>query len=128
MAVTYIDILSFAKDCINRDDEVGYRNAISRAYYAAYHCVYPLIRYGPKGSHQGLINYLLQADSAKKESCNKKTLLALAYAMQNLKGMRVIADYSLNNENMNKVNASSSIITSEKLINKIKEITFINNL
>ncbi len=37
MAVNNSDFFNFAKDCYERNDEIGFRNVISRAYYAAYH-------------------------------------------------------------------------------------------
>lgn len=122
MAVTYLDILNFSKGCMKAENEVGYRNAISRAYYAAYHCIYPSMAYGPQDSHQGLIDYLARSDTSAREQYDKKDLLALHYALKNMKGMRVVADYSLNNGEMNMINAKANIATSEKAINKMLEM------
>ncbi|UQZ10678.1 hypothetical protein M8G38_12805 [Providencia stuartii] len=119
MAITYQDILSFAKDSMNREDEVGYRNAISRAYYAVYHRAYPSMKYGPNNSHQGLIDYLVQADTSEREAYDRKDLLALSYALQSMKGMRVIADYNLDHGNMTMINAQISIATGEKTIKRL---------
>ncbi|QHP76218.1 hypothetical protein EKQ45_09720 [Proteus vulgaris] len=122
MAITCLDILEFSKGCIEIENEVGYRNAISRSYYAAYHCIYPMMMHGPQDSHQGLIDYLARSDSAEREKYNKKDLLVLHYALKNMKGMRVIADYHLTCDGMNKINAKANIATSEKTINKMLEM------
>ena len=47
MPVTSNDFISFAKDCSSRKDEIGYRNAIARAYYGAYHHILPYMKHGP---------------------------------------------------------------------------------
>lgn len=122
MAITYLDILEFSKNCMKLESETGYRNAISRSYYAAYHCVYPSMVHGPQDSHQGLINYLARSDTPEREKYEKRDLLALHYALQNMKGMRVVADYSLANDGMSMINAKTNIATSEKAINKILEM------
>lgn len=37
MPVTSTDFIELAKFCASRKDEIGYRNAVARAYYGAYH-------------------------------------------------------------------------------------------
>lgn len=123
MPITCRELLGFAKDCLDRNDEVGYRNAISRAYYAAYHCVYPALRYGPKDNHQGLIDYLLGDGSKGSEEYDENTLKAIGFMLQTLKDNRIIADYRLdNNFASGKRDAETAIHLSSNVQNKIIEI------
>lgn len=78
--------------------------------------------YAPHDSHQGLINYLKQSDSPSREGKGKNKLIALAYALQNMKDMRVVADYYLSSDAMNKTTAKSCIQMSENVIGKILTI------
>ncbi|PHM46616.1 hypothetical protein [Xenorhabdus miraniensis] len=122
MSITCQDLLNFAEDCSSRNDEVGYRNAISRAYYAAYHNVYPAMQGGPKDNHQGLIDYL-KTDSWKgNEIYNKTDLIALGYMLQSLKDNRILSDYKLSHD-MNETDARVAITTSKKVFEKITEMT-----
>ncbi|WP_340617466.1 hypothetical protein [Xenorhabdus entomophaga] len=122
MPITCQDLLNFAEDCFSRKDEVGYRNATSRAYYAAYHNVYPVMKSGPKDNHQGLIDYL-KTDSWKgNEAYNKADLIALGHMLQNLKDNRIVSDYNLSH-NVKEVDAKVAIATSRKVLEKVTEIT-----
>lgn len=116
MPVTSHEILQFAKDCIVRKDEVGFRNAIARAYYSAYHHVSPLMNSGPKASHQGLINYLKE-DSWRddNEPYDKRSLIAISYVLQSLKDQRVRADYVLDAD-IKELDADVAVRTAEKMI------------
>lgn len=67
------DFIAFAKDCEKRNDEIGYRNAVARAYYGAYHHVLPCLTMGPKESHQGLIDYLVNDAWKGNEPFEKET-------------------------------------------------------
>ncbi|EKN4195067.1 TPA: hypothetical protein ACV98Q_000732 [Yersinia enterocolitica] len=123
MPVTSSDFLLFAKDCITRSDEIGYRNAIARAYYAAYHHVLPCMLHGPKDNHQGLIDYLKgDAWRTSSEKFEKRSLVALGMSLQSLKDQRIISDYSINSE-IDKIGADSAIRTAEKLIEKCNQMT-----
>ncbi|KKF38466.1 hypothetical protein [Hafnia alvei] len=123
MPVTSNDFLSFAKDCVSRSDEIGYRNAIARAYYAAYHHVLPCMEHGPKDNHQGLIDYLKgDAWRASSEKYERSSLVGLAMALQSLKDQRILSDYNLNSD-FDKLSADTAVRTAEKLMDKCNQLT-----
>jgi len=121
MPITSPEIIDFAKDCLSRQDEVGYRNAIARSYYGAYHLVKGMMVNGPKDNHQGLIDYLRGDACRGHESYNRKNLLALSYALQSMKDQRIISDYFLD-ETVDLVQAQTAIITAEKLVARCLDI------
>lgn len=122
MTVSSQDFISFAKDCITRNDDIGFRNAVGRAYYGAYHHVNGLMTNGPRSSHQGLIDYLKKSSwRENNEAYDKKYLVALSYALQSLKDQRVIADYELS-ANFVEMDANISVVTAEKLIEKCTDM------
>lgn len=123
MSVTSNDFLLFAKDCITRSDEIGYRNAVARAYYAAYHHVLPCMEHGPKDSHQGLIDYLKgDAWRASSEKYERTSLAALAIALQSLKDQRIVSDYCLDSD-IDKLSANTAVRTAEKLMDRCNQMT-----
>lgn len=124
MPINCDELLAFARDCVERDDEVGYRNAISRAYYSAYHSVYPVLDNGPKDSHQGLIDYLKSDAWRGNEKYEKQTLIAIVYMLKSLKDSRIIADYRLEaSEGVSKHNAEESVELASRVHSKVSEMT-----
>ncbi|HCZ9310118.1 TPA: hypothetical protein O4G90_001808 [Citrobacter amalonaticus] len=122
MPVCSNDFIEFAKDCEKRNDEIGFRNAIARAYYGAYHHVLPCLTNGPKDSHQGLIDYL-QTDAWKgNEPYAKSELIGLSYALKSLKDQRIICDYRLG-DTITGTQSSTAIKTAEKLIQRCIDMT-----
>lgn len=115
MPVSPVDFISFAKICVTGKDEISYRNAIARSYYAAYHTVCPLMLNGPKDSHQGLINYLHGDAQRGFESYAPNSLRALGHALQSLKDQRIACDYDLADD-FDESDANTVIRTAEKLI------------
>lgn len=95
MPVNSEDFLGFAKDCHKRNDEIGFRNAIARSYYGAYHHVLPCMAHGPKDSHQGLIDYLQGDASRGSEAFDAKYLKGISFILSQLKAQRIVADYRL---------------------------------
>ncbi|WP_174634520.1 hypothetical protein [Yersinia thracica] len=122
MPVNSQNFIDFARDCVLRDDEIGFRNAVARAYYGAYHHVCPMMQNGPKESHQGLINYLKdQAWREGNEIYSKNYLIGLGHALQALKDQRIKSDYRID-LNIEKMDASIAVKTCEKLIIKCHEM------
>lgn len=109
MAVTSQDFISFADGCILRNDEIGFRNAIGRAYYGAYHHAIAKLANGPKDSHSGLINYL-QGDAWRvpAEIFEKRKMVALSHVLLAMKAQRTLSDYALK-EDINKSNADGAM-------------------
>ena len=77
--------------------EINCRNAISRAYYAAYHCAISSFdelhnrskhSTEPGGVHKRFFNELLKADAGSIER-------NIGFKLKTLYGRRVIADYKL---------------------------------
>jgi uncharacterized protein (UPF0332 family) len=122
MPVTSSDFIELAKFCASRKDEIGYRNAVARAYYGAYHHVLPHLEHGPKDNHQGLIDYLTtMAWRGDAEPYPKKTLIALGIALQSLKDQRIISDYKLD-ATISELDSNGAIKTAEKLLLKCNEM------
>lgn len=98
MSVTSLDFIDFASSCIKRNDEIGFRNAVGRAYYGAYHHTIAKMVNGPKTSHAGLITYL-QGDAwrMKLEVFDKRKLIALSHILLAMKSQRALSDYDLIN-------------------------------
>lgn len=98
MSIKDEDFFASAITSFKLDSEIGYRNAISRAYYSTYHKSLARVTKMPKarGSHHAaLINYLESQECCKNEKYPAETLKELARSMRQLRGMRNRADYNL---------------------------------
>jgi len=89
MPVNENDFLDFAKSLSN-EFEINRRNIVSRAYYSAYHA--SIITYKPNqnidgGSHKKLIDSLISSPDRKDK--------AIGYILDQLKNLRVVSDYFL---------------------------------
>lgn len=122
MPVSSQDFIEFAKDCQNRNDEIGYRNAIARAYYGAYHHVLPCLSKGPTDNHQGLINYLVNEAWKGNEPFSKTDMIGLGYALQSLKDQRIVCDYRLG-DTITATQSQTAIRTVEKLLQRCADMT-----
>lgn len=121
MSVTCEDIVDIADKCLSFNSEVGDRSAISRAYYASYHFVYPVLENGPTDSHQGLIDYL-QGDAIRGgEKYNAMDLKAISFMLSNMKSKRKVADYYLD-QNVKRIDAEVAVLTSKKLLEKVHQM------
>ncbi|WP_429103591.1 hypothetical protein [Aeromonas hydrophila] len=123
MSVLSRDFLDFAIDAAQRADEIGYRNAVARSYYAIFHEASEIMVSLPNyaaHAHDGLIQYLKKP--AKDEPYDRTALRGLAAMLQQQKGKRVIADYSLNRD-VSESDALESIKTAERFFQKCQEIT-----
>ncbi|MGP3594167.1 hypothetical protein [Vagococcus sp. WN89Y] len=91
MAVNNSDFFNFAKDCYKRNDEIGFRNVISRAYYAAYHNSLTNVDMPPRefNHHSGLIKHI---GSLSRENQSFQEISRLLRVMRNA---RNDADYKL---------------------------------
>ncbi|MDD4913520.1 MAG: hypothetical protein PHW13_00610 [Methylococcales bacterium] len=92
MAINKDEFLSFAKN-LPAYNEINNRNAISRAYYAAYHhCSEKFLanKNISGGVHSQLIDSLVKSPSSTDRQ--------IGYMLKNLKDRRTTADYFLNDE------------------------------
>ena len=109
MAIEKEDFLAFAKS-LPEDSEINLRNAISRAYYAAYHScseIYSSDQSAAGGVHQRLIAGL-------KGSSNRNDR-QVGYVLDQLKSLRTTADYHLS-ESITVSDTQTSIKQTEKLL------------
>ncbi len=101
--------------------EIGYRTAISRAYYCCFHYASPLSReLDPPtdtsrfGTHERLIQTFLKS--------RRNDLIGIGYLLQQCKSMRVDADYVLD-EAVNQEYGEESIRKAERLIKKVDGVS-----
>lgn len=121
MKMNYWDFLESAQKLLNAENnelqEVDYRNAASRAYYAALHACKGLIQQKDKkelgASHQVVINAL-------KQHSNKQ-LRQIGNGLAQLRGKRINADYELNS-NFSIQDAKFAIRLARKLQEKIADL------
>ncbi|HFI5325908.1 TPA: hypothetical protein ACGQVO_003716 [Serratia liquefaciens] len=117
MAIHGADFIAFANDCMSRNDEIGYRNAIARAYYGVYHHVSGMLSNGPRENHQGLINYLDTEAWRGNEEFEKNFLRGLSIMLQTMKDKRVMADYDLQTT-LTITDANESLKTAKRIMER----------
>jgi uncharacterized protein (UPF0332 family) len=131
MAIKPIAFLESAKRELKNNDEIAFRNAISRAYYAAYHSCLVLDAMLPNhggikqnvGSHKQFISKLTNFPVASDELANLvgRKVKGLGYVINQSKTARHKADYELNSE-ITAIEADEQIIRSEKILERLEEI------
>ena len=114
MSVTPNELLEAAKTIGRGDAEVDWRNAASRAYYAAWHRCVPIGRSvgifaQPRGMHQQLIDTLMEN--------RDMTLKSLGYALKQCRDLRIKADYRIEIDFPSR-SARIALSQSEKILNK----------
>lgn len=96
-----LDDRHFLKSAIvnfNMKNEIGYRNAVSRAYYSTYHKSLSCVKHmsEAKGSHHAaLIKYLDSGYCSQNEEHNEVVLHQQSVNMKRLRNARNLADYKL---------------------------------
>lgn len=112
----------FAEHAKTLGSEIGYRNAIARAYYAMFHQVQTSLIACPKfvgGTHQGLADYLNKA--VPTEPYDKTYLRRLAAILNQQKGRRNIADYELD-KTFTLSDAQAALDTATRLFDLCQEM------
>lgn len=112
MPVTPNELLEAAKAIGRGDAEVDWRNAASRAYYAAWHRCLPIgrsvgISAQPRGMHQQLIDTLTES--------RDMTLKSLGYMLRQCRDFRVDADYWIEAD-FSSEDARIALTQSEKIL------------
>lgn len=110
MSVNPVDFLVFAEDVLERNDEISFRNSISRAYYSLYHSTCLSLKFCPATSHAGVISYLQSNYENKKERFDNMTMRRLSALLAQTKKQRQIADYDLQHK-IDVSDAKSTILT-----------------
>lgn len=95
MAVSPKQLLDAALELVEGNREVDFRNAASRAYYAAYHRCRPIARNsGLRSSHRGVHSDVIDA----LRTASKPRLKQLAQMLARCKALRAKADYTIDKE------------------------------
>lgn len=121
MAVNGQDFFNFAVKCIAHGDEIGYRNAVGRAYYGLYHDVCSKLQKGPDpATHRAVRDYLIDISwIAGNEPFDKMKLIALGTMLKHLHIQRKWADYNLIDD-YTKVDAEAVLIMTKKGFDRAK--------
>lgn len=112
MPTTSQEFLSSAERCLAEDSEIGYRNAISRAYYAMYHEIKESLTCLPsfqRDHHKNLIGYLRNKAENKLEPYDHDSLKSMAYKLEQQRRSRNEADYDLQNCMIDKAMSEQSL-------------------
>jgi uncharacterized protein (UPF0332 family) len=125
MPITPNDILDFAERCSKNNQEVDFRNAIARAYYAAYHKVLSNLKNAPSSkeasAHKALIDYLSDDAFKHEVSLEQNASKSLGYILQGLKMRRGDSDYSLD-KSFTQNDADVAIKDAKKFFTRCDEI------
>lgn len=123
MAVNGQDFYDFAVKCIAHGDEIGFRNAVGRAYYGLYHDVCSKLQKGPDpATHRAVRDYLIDTSwLAGNEPFDKMKLISLGTMLKHLHIQRKWADYNLVDD-FPKADAEAALIMTRKGIAKAQEM------
>jgi uncharacterized protein (UPF0332 family) len=98
MSISSADLLSLAQELAGHDKEVHWRDAASRAYYAAFHWCQPVSQTLSEPRYdsnvKGIHDYLIKKFEGA-EGTHKNQLKAIAYLLKAAKNIRVKADYEI---------------------------------
>lgn len=122
MTINASDILRSSEHCMLLDEEIGYRNAVSRAYYAMFHMAGETLENIPhaeRDHHANLIRYMQGKLGTPKEKVSAARLKILAYELRQMRQARNEADYRLNMSKFNNEVAKESIITARRFFDRI---------
>ena len=118
MAVSPKQLLDAALELAEGSREVDFRNAASRAYYAAYHRCRPIAkRIGLRSSHRGVHSDVIDA----LRTATKPSLKQLAQMLARCKGLRAKADYNIGKE-FKRSEAQTSTRQVQKILTLADEI------
>ena len=112
MAVSPKQLLEAAQELAQGSREVDFRNAASRAYYAAYHRCRPIAqRNGLRSSGRGVHGDVIDA----LRTATKPTLKHLAQMLARCKALRAKADYNIA-EDFRRSEAQTSTRQAQKIL------------
>lgn len=122
MSVNGSDFVDFAKECMVHENEIGFRNAIGRAYYGLYHEICGMLQSCPPTTHSGVSDYLISSSwKGERERYEKMDLISLGAILKQQHTKRKWADYDIKT-NVKKSDAESCLTTVEKAMEKIKKM------
>ncbi|AUU92092.1 hypothetical protein C2U55_24940 [Enterobacteriaceae bacterium ENNIH3] len=119
MTVNGQDFYDFAVTSLARGDEIGFRNAVGRAYYGLYHDVCSKLQKCPEpATHVGVRDYLIETSWLNGyEPYDKMKLISLGTMLKHLHTQRKWADYSINYD-YPKADAEAALIMARKGLEK----------
>lgn len=121
MPVEAHHFIAAACDCCDGEAEIDWRNAMSRAYYGAFHWAQrhedrcrPLPHHVDSGgSHEKVIRrYEHHGENAAK---------AIAYVLTDLKNKRKVADYQLD-QTLTQQDAKTQVAAAQKVVERISTL------
>lgn len=119
MSTSSIEILDLSRSLIAQKEEVSFRAAASRAYYAAFHACKPIADKLPISSANGGVHNRLIASLADAPD---QSLRKAAARLKMAKDTRVTADYHLG-EDFTELDAISAIRKAEDILRLIEIAT-----
>ncbi|MCU6184383.1 hypothetical protein KWH94_14745 [Citrobacter cronae] len=122
MTIQSFDFLRSGEHCLSLDEEVGYRNAVSRAYYAMFHRAAEALEHIPSvehNHHANLISYMQGRMGVPKENIPAARLKLLAYELRQMRQARNEADYRLSDSKINASVARESLLTAQHFFKRI---------
>ncbi|EHD2124074.1 HEPN domain-containing protein [Salmonella enterica] len=125
MSINSGDFLDSARLCLEQDDEVSYRNCISRAYYGMFHESMASLKHVPFykfSRHRGLIVYMTSAAECKQEPYDKHQLKVMGYNLKQMRDCRNEADYDITRVTISREIAESGMAAADIFFNKWADI------
>ncbi|CNI46172.1 HEPN domain-containing protein [Yersinia pekkanenii] len=117
MSINSSDFLYSAVISCDSAEEVDFRNAISRAYYAMYHESLRALTCLPGASrdhHACLIKYMSSSAENKNEPYESSKLKSLSYRLKQQRNLRNQADYKIDDISITQMQAKVTIKATEK--------------
>lgn len=122
MTIKSCDFLRSSDHCLLLDEEVGFRNAVSRAYYAMFHKAGEVLENIPSADHNhhaNLINYMQGRIGTPDEKITASRLKLLAYDLRQMRQARNEADYRLSESKISADVAKEAILTAQHFFKRI---------
>lgn len=125
-----IEFLESAKTSIEIGNEVDVRNAMSRAYYCAYHIALEIGQYIPDhagmkngGSHIRLISKLTECHCVENlDKSVMRQLKEIGLKLKRARNKRNMADYQLDNELLTRHYATNQIAEVEIILELLESV------
>lgn len=126
MSVNSDSFMLVAQHDLALGQEIGYRMAVGRSYYAVFHKLLESFNqyqfdHSSSGTHSDVYDYLLNGAGATYENKDPKQFKIIAYQFMQAKQKRVHADYNLALD-YKKETAEIELRQAEKLIKKIEDV------
>jgi uncharacterized protein (UPF0332 family) len=125
MSTCSSDFLDSAKYLFLKGDEIGYRCAISRAYYSMFHESLASLQSVPNYSsnhHKNLIGYMTTPSEHKLEPYDSMSIKVLGYNLRQLREARNEADYHISEVTVSQGMAELAIESAQFYFSKWTEL------